>query len=314
MKKFIARLALLAVIMLLVIVVMHVVAVWRMQDELEAVYTVSPSTEVLFLGSSQVGCSIAEDPAGRIRKLWVSDTIVPSCLMRLKELERRGQLDRLKVVVVPFNIHSVMAQSERGYLWAWYLELPVAWRYLDMLPYGRLDLAWYMLRNLRFPFRMILSEVPPDRDALADRPEAYRRKMLAQFRQTARSAQACGTCPDWERRLFDDYREMDEICRRHGIRFVVFKPPLLSDYERNLPKEALSRIDAYERRLREMGIEYVKPQPALDERHFFDDVHLIRSGADIFTAELFRLIELAVTNKPQNHPNPTTSQMKGKSK
>ena len=185
MKKFLARLMLLAVIMLMVVVVMHVVAVWRRQDELEAVYTVSPSTEVLFLGSSQVGCAIAEDPTGRVRKLWVSDTIAPSCLMRLRELERRGQLDRLKAVVVPFNIHSVMAQSERGYLWAWYLELPVAWRYLDMLPYGKLDLAWYMLRNLRFPFRMILSEVPPDRDALAARPEAYRRKMLAQFRQTS---------------------------------------------------------------------------------------------------------------------------------
>ncbi len=292
MKKFLTRLALLAVILFLVIVVMHVIAVWRMQDELKAVYTVSPSTEVLFLGSSQVGCAIAEDPTGRIRKLWVSDTIAPSCLMRLRELERRGQLDRLKAVVVPFNIHSVMAQSERGYLWAWYLELPVAWRYLDMLPYGKLDLAWYMLRNLRFPFRMILSEVPPDRDALAARPEAYRRKMLAQFRQTAREAQACGTSPDWERRLFDAYREMDEICKRHGIRFVVFKAPLLPDYERNLPEEALRQMEGYEKRLRDMGIQYLKLQVELDERHFFDDVHLVKSSAETFTAELFRHLVL----------------------
>ena len=288
MKKFLARLALLAVIMLLVIVVMHVVAVWRMQDELEAVYTVAPSTEVLFLGSSQVGCSIAEDPTGRIRKLWVSDTIAPSCLMRLRELERRGQLDHLKAVVVSFNIHSVMGQSERGYLWAWYLELPVSWRHLDMLPYGRLDLAWYMLRNLRFPFRMILSEVPPDRDALADRPAAYRKKMLAQFRQTAQEVQACGTCPDWERRLFDAYREMDEICKRHGIRFVVFKAPLLPDFERNLPKEALRQMEVYEKRLRDMGIQYLKPQVELDERHFFDNAHLVKSSAEAFTEELFR--------------------------
>ncbi|MBO7688268.1 MAG: hypothetical protein J6V72_17935 [Kiritimatiellae bacterium] len=294
MKKFLARLALLAVIMLLVIVVMHVAAVWRIQDELEAVYTVSPSAEVLCLGSSQVGCAIAEDPTGRIRKLWVSDTIAPSCLMRLKELERRGQLDHLKAVVVPFNLHSVMAQSERGYLWAWYLELPVSWRYLDMLPYGRLDLAWYMLRNLRFPFRMILSEVPPDRDALANRPETYRRKMLAQFRQAAREAHACGSCPDWERRLFDAYREMDEICKRHGIRFVAFKAPLLPDFERNIPEEELARMSAYEQRLRDMGIEYVMPQVSLDERHFFDDAHLVRSGAEIFTAELLQNARIVV--------------------
>ena len=292
MKRFLARLALLAVIMLLVIVVMHVVAIWRMQDELEAVYTVAPSTEVLFLYSSQVGCSIAEDPTGRVRKLWVSETIAPSCLMRLKELERRGQLDHLKAVVVPFGIHLVMGQSESGYLWAWYLELPVSWRYLDMLPYGRLDLVWYMLRNLRFPFPMSLSESPPDRQALADRPAVYRKKMLAQFRREAREVQACGTCPDWERRLFDAYREMDEICKRHGIRFVVFKAPLLPDYERNIPEDERNRMFAYEQRLRDMDIEYITPQVSLDERHFFDDRHLVMSSAELFTAELFRHLRL----------------------
>ena len=292
MKRFLARLALLAVIMLLVIVVMHVVAIWRMQDELEAVYTVAPSTEVLFLDSSQVGCSIAEDPTGRVRKLWVSETIAPSCLMRLKELERRGQLDHLKAVVVPFGIHLVMGQSESGYLWAWYLELPVSWRYLDMLPYGRLDLVWYMLRNLRFPFPMSLSESPPDRQALADRPAVYRKKMLAQFRREAREVQACGTCPDWERRLFDAYREMDEICKRHGIRFVVFKAPLLPDYERNIPEDERNRMFAYEQRLRDMDIEYITPQVSLDERHFFDDRHLVMSSAELFTAELFRHLRL----------------------
>jgi hypothetical protein len=185
-----------------------------------------------------------------------------------------------------------MGQSERGYLWAWYLELPVSWRYLDMLPYGRLDLVWYMLRNLRFPFRMLLSEFPPDRAALADRPAVYGKKMLAQFRQAGREVQACGTCPDWERRLFDAYREMDEICKRHGIRFVVFKAPLLPDFERNIPEEEQGRMSVYEQRLRDMGIEYVKPQVELDERHFFDDVHLVMSGAETFTAELFRHLML----------------------
>ncbi len=149
-----------------------------------------------------------------------------------------------------------------------------------------------MLRNLRCPYRMILSEVPPDRDALATRPEAYRRKMLAQFRQTAREAQACGTCPDWERRLFDAYREMDELCKRHGIRFVVFKAPLLPDFEHNIPEEERDRMFAYEQRLGDMGIEYVKPQVELDERHFFDDVHLVMSSAELFTVELFRHLML----------------------
>ena len=138
MVKFLSRLAAVSAILLMIIIGMHAVAIWNMQDEVNAVYKIDAATEVLFLGSSQVGCSIDEDEEQiyHLRKLWVSETITPSCLMRLKELERRGQLDGLKTVVVPFNIYSVTSMGKNVYLWAWYLELPVSWRYMDMLPYG----------------------------------------------------------------------------------------------------------------------------------------------------------------------------------
>ena len=293
MVRFVSRLALLAAILLMVIIGMHAVAIWNMQDDVKAAYKIVPSTEVLFLGSSQVGCSIDEDAERvyNLSKLWVSETITPSCLMRLKELERRGQLDGLKTVVVPFNVNSVTAQTKKGYLWAWYLELPVAWRYMDMLPYGKLDLAWYMLCNLRFPFRMLLEEVPPEREALAERPEAYRKKVISVFKKDAQACSGLAGEQNLLDLLFGAYREMDEICKRHGIRFVVYKAPLLPAFERNLPVETQNRIAAYERRLRDMHIEYVKPQIELDERHFFDAVHLTMPGAKLFTAELFRLLE-----------------------
>lgn len=293
MVKFLSRVAALSAILLMIIIGMHVVAIWKMQDDAKAVYKIDPLTEVLFLGSSQVGCSIDEDE-GRVynlRKLWVSETITPSCLMRLRELERGGQLDGLKAVVVPFNVNSVTAQTKKGYLWAWYLELPVAWRYMDMLPYGKLDLAWYMLCNLRFPFRMLLEEVPPERESLAERPEAYRKKVVSLFKKDAQICSGLVGGQDLLDLLFGSYREMDEICRRHGIRFVVYKAPLLPAFERNLPAETQSRIAAYEQRLHDMHIEYVKPQIELDERHFFDAVHLTMPGAKLFTAELFRLLE-----------------------
>lgn len=293
MVKFLSRLALLAAILLMIIIGMHVVKIWNMQDEIKSAYTISPSTEVLFLGSSQVGCSIDEDKEGvyHLRKLWVSETITPSCLMRLKELERRGQLDHVKTVVVPFNVNSVTAQTKKGYLWAWYVELPVSGRHMDMLPYGKLELAWYMLCNLRFPFRMLLEESPPDRQALIERPESYRKKVISIFKKDAQTCSGCAVGQDLQERLFDAYREMDEICRRHGIRFVLYKAPLLPAFERNLPAETQDRIAAYERRLRDMHIEYVKPQIELDERYFFDSVHLTMPGAKLFTAELFRLLE-----------------------
>ena len=135
-----------------------------------------------------------------------------------------------------------------------------------------------------------LAEEPPEREGLASRPEAYRNKMLATFRQNARETRACGSAPEWEEHLFGAYREMDELCRRHGIRFVVYKAPLLQEFERNLPAETQNRIAVYEQRLRDMHIEYVKPQIELDERYFFDNVHLTMPGAKLFTADLFRLL------------------------
>ena len=292
MVRFLSKLALLAAILLMIVIGMHAVAIWNMQDDVEAIYKIDPSTEVLFLGSSQVGCSIDEDEdkVYHLRKIWASYTIVPSCLMRLRELERRGQLDHLKTVVAPFNVNSVSAQNKKEYLGAWYRELPVSWRHMDLLPYSRLELAWYVMCNLRYPFMMVLAEEPPERDGLASRPEAYRNKVLATFRQNARKTRACGSAPEWEERLFGAYREMDEICKRHGIRFVVYKAPLLQEFERNLPAETQNRIAVYEQRLRDMRIEYVKPKIELDERYFFDDVHLVKPGAKLFTAELFRLL------------------------
>ena len=295
MVKFLSKLAMLAAILLMIIVGMHIVAIWNMQDDIKAAYTISPSTEVLFLGSSQMGCSIDEDEERvyHLRKLWVSETITPSCLMRLKELERRGQLDHVKMVVVPFNVYSVTCQSKRGYLWAWYLELPVSWRHMSLLPYGKLDLAWYMLCNLRFPFRMLLEESPPDSEGLASRPEAYRNKVLSKIRQTARNTHARGSALQWEERLFGAYREMDEICKRHGIRFVVYKAPLLPEFECNLPAETQKQIAVYEQRLRDTNLKYVKPQIDLDEKHFFDHVHLTKPGARLFTVKLFDLLDEA---------------------
>ena len=290
MVKFLSRVAAVSAILLMIIIGMHVVAIRDMQSGVEKIYTLDPSTEVLFLGSSQVGCSIDEDEERvyHLRKLWVSETITPSFLMRLKELEHRGQLDNLKTVVVPFNVNSVTCQNKKGYLWAWYLELPVAWRHMDLLPYGKLDLAWYMLCNQRFPFKMLLQEFPPDRKPLAEGPEAYRKKIISVFKNDALSCSGLAGGQDMQERLFDAYREMDEICRRHGIRFVVYKAPLLPAFERNLPEETQNRIAEYERRLHDMHIEYVKPKIELDERYFFDSVHLTMSGAKIFTEELFR--------------------------
>jgi len=283
---------LIAGMMLFIIVVMHFAIVWHKQKDIEIAYTIHPSTETLFIGSSQVGCSIDEDYDNKynLQKLWVSSTITPSFLMRLKELERRGQLEKLKMIVVPFSIHSIFAQSKESYLWAWYQELPVSWRYLNMVPFSYVDFAKYALCNLRFPFRMVLSEKPPIRSGLASRTDGYRAKFYSDIKQLAATRECCGSMPDWEKLLFNSYGEMNEICKRHKIRFVVYNAPIISVYERNLKESVVKQMSAYEERFKNMGIEFIKLPHAINDMYFFDHVHLTQDGAKIFTADLFKCL------------------------
>lgn len=298
MKRFLTRFALLVMAMLCIIAIMHVVAVWSLRDDLERTYTIKPSTEVLFIGSSQMGCSIDEDEADHyhLQKIWVSYTLTSSFLMRLKELERRGQLDTLKVVVVPFNVYSAVFQDKNGYLWSWYQELPVSWRYLDMLPYSKLEFAWYILCNLRFPFNIHLHESPPIRKGLASHTEAYREKLTASFCEFASAFKVEGLSPGWVDDLLGAYEEMRNICARKGIRFVVYKAPILSGVEQHFQKDFMAQISQLEDALLERGIEYIKPEINLGDQYFFDNVHLITDGAKLFTGELFRILHGMIEN------------------
>ncbi len=293
MKKFLSRLAIVSIAMIVIIVGMHAVAILNLQDDVDSAYTIDKSTEVLFVGSSQLGCSIADELSQKyhFQKLWVSDTITPAFLMRLRELERRGQLDGIKTVVVPFNIHSVTAQSERGYLWSWYQELPVSWRYMDIVPYSRIDFFRYIFSNLRFPFHIHVCDTPPERAPLSKRPQHYREKAIESFVLSARNLEARGSSVDWERMLFDAYDEMSKICERHKIKFVVYKAPLLPQFEENISTVANMEIAKYEQRLADMGIRYVVVDINLDERHFIDSVHLEMSSAKLYTEALFAQIK-----------------------
>lgn len=78
MKRFVITLASLSAIMLLVVVGMHVVAILNLQDDVDAAYTIPKGTEILAIGSSQLGCSLDDDSKYKMYKLWVSDTM---CLL-----------------------------------------------------------------------------------------------------------------------------------------------------------------------------------------------------------------------------------------
>lgn len=289
MLRFCRTLLALCVLMVLTIIVMHAVQIMSMMGDVNRTFTLKEDQDVLFIGSSQVGCAIVESPQFHNRVSWISDTIVQSYLMRLKEYERRGQLKDVKVCVVPFNVFSITAQNKKAFKWAWYQEIAISWRYLDMLPCGRLEFARYIACNLRFPFMIHVQDGPPMRDGLTARPKQFRERFFKGQDAWARSlSQVKGSYPGWEENVFCAYEEMREICNRHQIRFVIFRAPVLPRFDHLIPETGQRMVREWENRFRNSGFEYVDTEHEMPEKYFFDSVHLICDGAELFTEDLYR--------------------------
>lgn len=293
MTRLLIRIGLLGLLIVGVIVMMHAIKIWSLQADIERAYTIQDNEDVLFIGSSQMGCSIAEAPRFHNHKIWISDTLSQSFLFRLKELERREKLDKVKVCIVPFHVFSITSQTKKNFQWAWYQELALSYRYLDMLPCGKLEFLYYIACNLRFPFMIHVQDRPPQRPGLAERPPQFRNTFFRSQDSWALSLEKVeGTYDGWELSLLGCYQEMKKICDRHRIRFAVYRAPVLPRFDHLIPQSGQDQVEEWVRRLQAAGIEYVDTPHDIPEKYFFDTIHLIPSGAVWFTEDLYRRLNI----------------------
>ena len=295
MKRFSQTLLILCVFFVVTVVAMHIVDIVRLQSSVDSVYTLTPAQKYLFLGSSQVGCGIEESANLHNKVLWVSDTTILHALVRLRELDRRKQLRHVKVVAIPFNFVVLQQYSERTLKWGWYQELPVAYRHFDIYPFSLAGFLGYVASNLRWPFHMVAkSAYPVGRPAIRQRPEAWRQKFLVDsVRSASQMAYGKGCCAGWEEMLKNHLIEMKAICDRHGIRFVVFRMPVLPQFEGAVPDDVLQQEGVWFRFLEGLGCTCVTPNEknAYDDTKFFDTVHFMEPGTAAFAQDIMMRIE-----------------------
>lgn len=292
MKRFFGTLVALVVLFSAIVAVMHVVSILRLQKDVDAAYTLTPQQEYLFLGSSQVGCGIEEAPQWRNKVLWVSDTTVLHSLVRLKELERRGQLKHVRKVVIPFNFVIPQQYSERTLKWGWYQELPVAYRHFEYYPFSKIGFLAYVASNLRWPFLMAARSVyPKGRPAISQRPENWRNKFLADAcRNGTRQIYGKGCCSGWESLLKVHLNQMKDICDRHGIALIAFHMPVLPEWRNSIPAELFRKETEWFSWLEQTGVSVVRFEDGakFDASQFFDTVHLMEAGTHAFTEDVMR--------------------------
>ena len=197
----------------------------------------------------------------------------------------------LKTVAVPFNVTSLRKHDKRGYLWAWYQELPLSWYYMDLFPYPMFDFAAYAACNLRFPFQFHLTDATPIRDSLASLKPEKKECLLSRFKDVAYEISAEGFSSEEENCVLATYCAMKSLCDEHGIRFVVIKAPLLPIFAEALSYEYKQSILAFEDKLKAQGIELIAVDVPMDESFFFDYIHMVEPGSVMYTEAVVQLIK-----------------------
>ena len=289
MKKFVCRLVAAVTIMIVVVAVMYLPSFFAVERQIDDVYTIPHDTEVLFIGASNVGYSIYNDPGLKMKIIWVSGTCPLSILMRLRELERRRQLESVKVCIIPIDITSFSAQTNEKLNWALYKELPLSLRHSEMFPEGRLAFAAYILRNLRPRAPFAVTEEAPDRPGMPDNSANHRDYIYRLMKKEATElVHLAEDTQEAARRLLDCVERIKELCDRHGIRLVAFRPPYLPSFRNSIPRSCWDEFYFYVKRLKDMSIEFVEMQLDLGEEYFFDHKHLTEAGAKIFTEKLIK--------------------------
>ena len=292
MLKLASKLILLLMMAVSAIIVVHVIAILCMQRDVEDAYAIRPEVKYVFLGDSQVGCSIEEKEENRNKVLWGSATQVQSWLIRLRELDRRGHLANVEVVLCPFNCQTIAHQTKSVLKWGWYQDMPVSWRYRDLLPCGIIEMIAYSVSNARLPPKFHVSEKPPrGRPSISSQPESWR---AAFFEKNDRFAESMdfskSLVPGWEESLYSALLEMRRICYNKGIRFVVFRMPLLPRFENHISDEGVAATEKCAEVIKSLGIEYVNMDSVYGEDKFCDEAHMAEAGAADFSKALFHKI------------------------
>ncbi len=297
MKTFFIKLASIAVIMLLIIVGMHIVKIIRSQDNLESTYSIDPQRDVLVVGSSDAGCSITEGAEFHNMVAWTSRSSISTISMRLKEFERRNQLGCVKTIIVPFSVKTLSIQADTVLSERFYSDLPMSWRYFGETPGSVFSLLRHVATHLRFPMGFTLSfeEVPVSK-SLAERSDQERQEYFKKATALSKNMILEGNLiAGWENSVKSAIGEMLEICQRHDIRLVFYQAPFYEVFRRNVPKASLDKEAELIDWIRGKGIEYASDFCSLEERDYYDWVHLTLAGSLKFTKSLYSALNIPFT-------------------
>lgn len=292
MKRFILALLSLIVGTVLIVVLIHVGVIVSYQRDVKEAYSVRPNQKYLFIGSSQFQSIFQgkpmEDPQYHNKLVVIHNAGFNTFLLILRELERRGQLESIELLGIPFGEPVILEACQEYNNRGWFQLLPIGWRYLQDAPGGFWEFLEYVATSIRYPLLFVASDnynadkVPRPTKSIASRPEAMQRSMYAGFASGAKGFDFPRVLqPNWHEEFFRDLRAMKEICDRHSIRMVAIENPLLPIFRANFPPQSIEFKNGVIKEMEAMGIRHLALPDVLGDEDMVDFIHISNEKASL---------------------------------
>lgn len=272
MKRFLHRLFLAVLLGGLVISLSLVIQIWHGQKAVKAAFTIPAGTEILCLGSSHTGCTWREGDG--VHSVWLNGSAFVFSLMRLKEMERLGQLGGVKHCIVDADYEGLCGRMREKHVKETFLQsVHYAWRYVEFLPGGKYKYAWAALTWLGHR-RDFKSATPRGGNIYKGLSESKKASLI----KSAESEMAHETTAS-ESLVSANVKTLDEmkrLCDAHGIRLILFAGPLVKGHP--LRGSRRNFLDSWKAFCKERGVEYWDLRDEMPDELFYDIDHLSDEG------------------------------------
>ena len=288
MKKFALRAITLVLVVYGLLAFMLVVRCCRARELVARSVVTMPGSTVLFLGSSCVGCSMIETNDHGFAQIWQYRSTPQLSLVRLLELERKGELRKFKKVCLELGYQNFAYQTKQWMKDLFLQTLPMSWRYLDLADVSPIDLYVHFVHNCGARFELRSNNPFAWEDDVSVWSEEKKARDWEELKHAYFDVlnDEAEMIDDWLLSIERTIECVQTVCRRHKVDCEVVVFPISSYCRSRIPADAEKRLVRLLDWARRLGLRVRDYRAEMPDEYFLNLNHLSRRGASRFVEKL----------------------------
>ena len=230
---------------------------------------------------------------------WQSGCHPVLSLFKLMEIERLGNLKNVKYCIIEFGYQTESSMNYCSLNSIYYSNFSYSWRYFSKMPWNTWLAVDELLRKnaMGKPSNSPLSETTLP---LTERTRAFVDKQVANV-IPQHFDYINNPSPDmvkeYRKKLENTFLEINDICRRNGVKLIVISAPLSSWYRKEVPAEAELIKKNWIKWMGLNQISYLDMTESMPDSSFVESHHLLSIAREDFTKKLLdRINECTFTS------------------